>query len=80
MSENLEGNPGTVAMDAPPFAAEVFPGDAAEGAATLGASAPVRADAARQGWRVVQAVGACAGVVLARAMVRTSMPANALRR
>jgi MFS transporter, DHA1 family, multidrug resistance protein len=61
MSENLDGNPGTVAMDSPPFAADVFPGDAAEGAATVGASVPVRAEAARHGWRVLAILSALMG-------------------
>ena len=48
-------------MDAPPLAADVFPGDAAEAAATVGASAPVRAEAARHGWRVLAILSALMG-------------------
>jgi hypothetical protein len=31
MAQNLDGNPGMAAMDAPPFATDVFPGVATEG-------------------------------------------------
>jgi hypothetical protein len=39
MSQNLDGNPGTVVMNGPPFSADLFPGDTTENAATVGASA-----------------------------------------
>lgn len=48
-------------MDAPPFAADVFPGDATEGAATAGASGAVRAEAARHGWRVLAILSSLMG-------------------
>jgi MFS transporter, DHA1 family, multidrug resistance protein len=57
----LIGNPGTVALDALPLAVDVFPGDACECASTVGASAPVRAEAARHGWRVLAILSALMG-------------------
>jgi MFS transporter, DHA1 family, multidrug resistance protein len=46
---------------AAPLAPAVFPGDAAEGAATIGASASARAKPARHGWRVLAILSALMG-------------------
>src|SRR3954452_24210134 len=59
LSEDQNG--GTVPDEAIPRAADVFPGDAAEGATTVGDSASGRAQAARHSWRVLAILSALMG-------------------
>src|SRR4051794_41429501 len=59
LSEDQNG--GTVPDEAIPLAADVFPGDATEGATTVGDSASGRAQAARHSWRVVAILSALMG-------------------
>src|SRR3954452_5133063 len=59
LSEDQNG--GTVPDEAIPLAADVFPGDATEGATTVGDSASGRAEAARHGWRVLAILSALMG-------------------
>jgi DHA1 family bicyclomycin/chloramphenicol resistance-like MFS transporter len=47
--------------DAAPFAVDVFPGDATEGATAVGHSVAARAKAARHGWRVLIILSALMG-------------------
>ena len=47
--------------DASPLASDVFPGDAAEGATTAGASASARTESTRHGWRVLATLSALMG-------------------
>jgi DHA1 family bicyclomycin/chloramphenicol resistance-like MFS transporter len=61
MPQNREDQPGTAARDAPPLAADVFPGDAAECAEAAGAGASARAQAVRHGWRVLAVLSALMG-------------------
>jgi len=56
-----EQNGGTVPDEAIPLAADVFPGDATEGATTVGDSASGRAQAARHSWRVLAILSALMG-------------------
>src|SRR4051794_38991777 len=59
LSEDQNG--GTVPDEAIPLAADVFPGDATEGATTVGASPTARAQAARHSWRVLAILSALMG-------------------
>src|SRR3954453_13499024 len=59
LSEDQNG--GTVPDEAIPLAADVFPGDATEGATTVGDSASGRAQAARHSWRVLAILSALMG-------------------
>src|SRR3954462_14020231 len=52
---------GTAPADAAPLAADVFPGDALEGATTVSDSTSARAQAARHGWRVLAILSALMG-------------------
>jgi MFS transporter, DHA1 family, multidrug resistance protein len=56
-----ERGDGTIPADAAPLAPDVFPGDAVESATAFGASAPVRTEAARHGWRVLAILSALMG-------------------
>src|SRR3954471_23912843 len=56
-----EQNGGTVPAEAIPLAADIFPGDATEGATTVGDSASARAQAARHSWRVLAILSALMG-------------------
>src|SRR3954469_8516067 len=56
-----EQNGGTVPDEAIPLAADVFPGDATEGATTVSDSTSARAQAARHGWRVLAILSALMG-------------------
>ncbi|GLK84708.1 multidrug effflux MFS transporter [Ancylobacter defluvii] len=49
------------AYAAAPLAADVFPGDAAEAAATVGTSGAARSEAGRHGWRVLGTLSALMG-------------------
>lgn len=49
------------AYAAAPLAADVFPGDAAEAAATVGTSGDARSEAGRHGWRVLGTLSALMG-------------------
>src|SRR3954451_20411946 len=59
LSEDQNG--GTVPVEAIPLAADIFPGDATEGATTVGDSASGRAQAARRSWRVLAILSALMG-------------------
>src|SRR3954464_5875488 len=59
LSEHQNG--GTVPDEAIPLAADIFPGDATEGATTVGDSASGRAQAARRSWRVLAILSALMG-------------------
>src|SRR3954467_10071017 len=59
LSEDQNG--GTVPAEAIPLAADVFPGDATEGATPVGDSAWGRAQAARHSWRVLAILSALMG-------------------
>ena len=56
-----ERGDGTIPAEPHPLAPDVFPGDAAEGATTVGASAPARTEAVRHGWRVLAILSALMG-------------------
>ncbi len=49
------------ATETPPRAREIFPGDAAEAAASIGHSAQAQAEATRHGWRVLAILSALMG-------------------
>jgi DHA1 family bicyclomycin/chloramphenicol resistance-like MFS transporter len=51
----------TLAANTPPFAADIFPGDAMESATTVGASEQVRIEAARHPWQVLAVLSALMG-------------------
>jgi MFS transporter, DHA1 family, multidrug resistance protein len=58
MSQNVEATPGMAATDEPPVTADIFSGNATEGATAVGASARERAEAAHHGRRVLAILSA----------------------